>query len=250
MTFFSNQLSGRSVARSLGCLGLRVVSMGEPDQVVDVVVEVEGAGGQRHVARVHPVGDVDVMLGQHLLDRAAQQRREMPRHRGDDQHLGVVAPLASDALEVQQVAEGQGVGHLLLDRDLAAVHLGLDDLEFGLAVAPRGVDEHLERGGRGARGKGHRGRVERIAKRLLTHLRRRAPGRDCGVRNFIGVVEHPCVPDNFRLIRLVPEKLSSLRAANKLFRSRTTTPQTGAGEGAARDCGLTGARSCGTRPVL
>ena len=35
----------------------------EVDQVLDVLVEAEAAGGERHVARVVPVGDVDVVVG-------------------------------------------------------------------------------------------------------------------------------------------------------------------------------------------
>ena len=44
----------------------------------------------RHVAGVAPVGDVDVVVRQHVADGAAQQRRIVPRHRRDHQHLGVV----------------------------------------------------------------------------------------------------------------------------------------------------------------
>ena len=39
----------------------------QPDElhhVVDVIVEVERPGGQRHLARVDPVGDADVVIGQ------------------------------------------------------------------------------------------------------------------------------------------------------------------------------------------
>ena len=41
---------------------------------------------ERHVARVVPVGDVDVVVGQHRAHGVAQQRREVARHRRDDQH--------------------------------------------------------------------------------------------------------------------------------------------------------------------
>ncbi len=46
----------------------------ELDQIIDIVVEIEAAGVERHQLRVAPVGNVDVMAGQHPLDRAAQQR--------------------------------------------------------------------------------------------------------------------------------------------------------------------------------
>ena len=39
-----------------------------------------------NVADVVPIGDVDVVIDEQGLDRRAQQRREMPRHRRDDEH--------------------------------------------------------------------------------------------------------------------------------------------------------------------
>ena len=59
-------------------------------EIIDVVVEIEVAGGERNGARIRPVGDVDAMGGQEGLDRAAQQRRVMARHRRDDQQLGLL----------------------------------------------------------------------------------------------------------------------------------------------------------------
>ena len=43
----------------------------------------------RHLAGVEPVGDVDVVVGQHVADGAAQQRGVVAGHRRDDQHLRV-----------------------------------------------------------------------------------------------------------------------------------------------------------------
>ena len=40
------------------------------DKIVDIVVEVEKPLGQRHIARVAPVGDVDVVVWQHFLHSA------------------------------------------------------------------------------------------------------------------------------------------------------------------------------------
>ena len=41
--------------------------------VVDIVVEVESAVGQRHIARIFPVGDIDLVVLEHGLDGVAQQ---------------------------------------------------------------------------------------------------------------------------------------------------------------------------------
>ena len=122
----------------------------ELDDVIDEVVEVEAAHGERDVARVDPIGDVDFMVGQHRLDGAAQQRRVVPGHRRYDQHLGVVA-LASQrglvALEVQQTAERGRGDQLLAHRDLDAADVRRLQGEFGLAIAARDVLEQLAGGG-------------------------------------------------------------------------------------------------------
>ena len=47
--------------------------------VVDVIVEMKRAVEQRHHARVHPVGDVDVVIGQQRAHRIAQQRGVVAR---------------------------------------------------------------------------------------------------------------------------------------------------------------------------
>ena len=87
---------------------VRADEANEIDEIVDEVVEVEASGGEWHVAGVGPIRNVNVMLRQHGLDGAAQQRRVMARHRCDDQNLGVVALSAFGlvAAEMNEVAEG------------------------------------------------------------------------------------------------------------------------------------------------
>ena len=55
----------------------------ELNQVVNEGAEIEAALGEGHIANVMPVGDIDVVVGQHRFDRRAQQCREMTRHRRD-----------------------------------------------------------------------------------------------------------------------------------------------------------------------
>ena len=75
--------------------------------VVDVGIEIEAPFRMRHHAGVDPFGDVDVVIGQECLDRAAQQRRIVARHRRDDQQLRLRAARRTRerALEMQQPAE-------------------------------------------------------------------------------------------------------------------------------------------------
>ena len=49
--------------------------------VIDKLVEAELAMPQADVARVVPVGDIDVMVGENRLRSAAQQGCKVPRHR-------------------------------------------------------------------------------------------------------------------------------------------------------------------------
>ena len=89
-------------------VGVAAEQMQDRDQIVDVVVEIEAALRNRHHARVDPLGDVDVVVGQEALDGAAQQRRVMPRHRRDDEQarLRTARQVLEGALEMQQAAEG------------------------------------------------------------------------------------------------------------------------------------------------
>src|SRR3546814_16392337 len=74
------------------------------DQIVDIIVEIEFPGFQRHVARVAPVGDPHIMPRPHPPDRPAQQRRLMARTPRAAQPLGRV--LRAFMLEMLELAKG------------------------------------------------------------------------------------------------------------------------------------------------
>ena len=165
----------------------------ELDDVVDEVVEVEAAHGERDVARVDPIGDVDFVVGQHRLDGAAQQRRVVTRHRRHDQHLGVVA-LAGErglvALEVQQTAERRRGDDLLAHRDLDAADARRLETELGLAVAARDVLEQLAGGGEVAAVRRVGERIERRVEHATQPAYAKAQRRKNRVSEFICVVVH------------------------------------------------------------
>ena len=104
----------------------------ELHDVVDVVVEIEVALGERHLAGVGPVGDVHVVIGQQRLDRAAQQGGVVAAHRRHHQHLGI-APRGV-AMEAQQLAERLAQQDLFVDRDGLVADLGGLQAERGLGV--------------------------------------------------------------------------------------------------------------------
>ena len=117
----------------------------ELDDIIDVVVEVEIAGGERHVARVVPVGDVDVVLGQHRAHRVAQQRREVARHRRHQQYLRLLRLAVLG--KVQQGAEGPDPGLLLAHENAAVAHDDAVDGEFGPMMLQPALGEQLTDGG-------------------------------------------------------------------------------------------------------
>ena len=85
------------------------------NEIIDIIVEIEPARGRRNQLRVAPVGDIDVVLGQHPLDRAAKKRRIMARHRRDDQQRRLV--VRSVLPEAFQLTERLAKEDILVDRD-------------------------------------------------------------------------------------------------------------------------------------
>ena len=145
-------------------MGVAAEAMQDADDVVDVVVEIEAALRQRHHARVHPVGDVDVVVGQEGFDRAAQQRGVVARHRRDDQHLGLrpARHVAEHALEVQQLAERALPDGGDVDRRALAADQGGIDVPHRLGVAPRRALEQFHRRSNRLAVGGVRERIERV----------------------------------------------------------------------------------------
>ena len=121
------------------------------DHRVDVVVEIERAGRQRHVARILPVGDVDLVIGQERLDGAAQQRGEMARHRRHQQQARVARGAGGSMSRLKCTRRQNGVcqHHLLGHAHRCGHRPGAGDAELGLGVAPGRALEHLA-GGDGA----------------------------------------------------------------------------------------------------
>ncbi len=71
--------------------------------MLDIFIQPELALLQRHVARVVPIGDVDVMIAQQGLHGAAQQGRKVARHRRHQQHARLL--LHQLFFEMQQGAK-------------------------------------------------------------------------------------------------------------------------------------------------
>ena len=113
------------------------------DHHIDEVIEIEPAVDQGHVARVGPVGKVDVVIGQQGFDGAAQQGREMAGKRCDNEERRLVAGCV--LAEVQEVAEWMRGDDLLADRDLPTVDRDLADAEIRPLVRHASVRQQLHR---------------------------------------------------------------------------------------------------------
>jgi hypothetical protein len=117
----------------------------EGDEVVGVVLQPEAAGMERNVARVMPVGDVDVVILQQRLHGAAQQRGEMAGHRRHQQHARLLGPVLLP--EMQERAERGGEGDFLGDLQfLIADHHPVDAVG-GPVIGEGGARDQFERCG-------------------------------------------------------------------------------------------------------
>src|SRR6202044_693638 len=84
--------------------------------------EVERSERQRNHARVDPIGNIDVVMGQERLDCATKQRCIMARHGGHDQKLWLThAPGKVRSGETKEVAERPAPDNFLEDRIDGAV---------------------------------------------------------------------------------------------------------------------------------
>src|SRR5262249_851707 len=107
--------------------------------VVDIVVEVEGAFSAWHEASILPLGDVDVVMRQEVTDGTADQWREVAGHWRHDQELGVpvAAPGRNVPLEMNEVTERLRNDDVLPHSDLSAPDLRRPDPPQRLGVASR-----------------------------------------------------------------------------------------------------------------
>jgi hypothetical protein len=157
------------------------------DQVVDVVVEIEAALRHRDHARVHPFGEEHVVIGQKAFDRAAQQRRVMPRHRRNDEQarLRAARRVLEGALEMQEPAERPLPNGGDMYRDVLAADHGRADVPFRLAVAPSRALEQFQARGHGLAEGGVRQGVGRIAIEEPRRVGEGARGIERGLAHFI-----------------------------------------------------------------
>ena len=130
-------------------MGVAAEHVQDRNHIVDIVIEIELALRRRHHARVRPIGDVDVMIGQKRLDGAAQQRGEMARHRRDDQkfRLRPLRRMCKRALEMQEPAERPFPDRGDVDRHALAADQRRGDAPFRFAVtACRAFEQFAGRG--------------------------------------------------------------------------------------------------------
>ena len=97
------------------------------DDVIDEFVEAETSGIARDVARIVPVGDVDVVVRQERRDRVAQQGREMTRHRRHQQDARLHD--VDSLFEMKKRAERRDERGLFRDRDHTMAHDHVVDAE-------------------------------------------------------------------------------------------------------------------------
>ena len=116
----------------------------EADQVRSVIVEAERPIAERDIAGIVPVGNVDVMFGEHGAHGGAQQCREMSRQRRDQQHARL--RLVDVLLEMPQRRERRDVESFFGDRDFAVSdHDAVDAVSRPRMGQPGARDQFVSR---------------------------------------------------------------------------------------------------------
>ena len=158
----------------------------------DIIVEIERAGELRHHPRIDPIRDVDLVIGQQRLDRAAQQRGKVPGHWRHEQDRGIAALLARRQLaaEMDKPAERVAPDDLLAHLHGGAAHGGFGDPKAGLVVAAGGALEHLAGGSGAATDRRMGQRVERIIEELPARASSDTDRADGGVAEFEPMIQH------------------------------------------------------------
>ena len=168
-------------------VGLRAEVRQERHHVRNVVFQIEGAAGQRHRARVEPIGDVDVVLGQQRLDRAAQKRGVMTRHWRDNENRWM--HLIGRTFEMDESAKRLGEHRDFPDRHSVTVDRGDGKAKSRFPEPPRRALEQFRPGGDGAAEARVRGRTEWILKGVRCGFRQHACRKQSRVLHVIETVK-------------------------------------------------------------
>ena len=111
--------------------------------MIGVILQPKPAVTDRNVARIVPVGDVDVVVLQQRLHGAAQQRRKMAGHRRHQQQARLFRRILF--LEAQQRAEWRRVDNFFRDRQFPVAHQHAVDAVGRPRIGERGARDQLER---------------------------------------------------------------------------------------------------------
>ena len=112
------------------------------DEIIDVGFKIKAAAGQRHIARIFPIGDIHIMRWDHALDRTAQQRREMARHRGANEQSRFRA--AAFINEPLQLSKGLARQILFLNRQRLAIDNNAVQSECWLSARQHRMRKHVQ----------------------------------------------------------------------------------------------------------
>ena len=111
----------------------------------DIFIETEAPGFNRHIARIMPVRNVDIMILQQRFRRVAQQGGKMARHGRDEQNLGLRA--IRILLEMDQAGERRCQDGLIRDANELVADRDVVDHISGAFMGGARIAEHIERRG-------------------------------------------------------------------------------------------------------
>jgi hypothetical protein len=156
--------------------------------VAHVLVETEGTRGDGDVARIDPVGDPHVVVGEQAPYRLAQQRRVVAGERREDEHARLLR--GALAHEVQQAAKGLFRLVDLAHAQLALAHPNPVDAERRPVVALGEPRHQVERGGNVAAAGKVGERAVGVAVDLVAGAGEEPPRLECRALPVVQLIKH------------------------------------------------------------
>ena len=201
------------------------------DDVIDVIVEIEGAALDGHHARIDPIGEVDFMGRKQALDRAAQQCCVMAGQRRHDQHARRIRDVrfGKIAAEMNEPAEWLVPDHALMHGNVAPADARGGDAEFGFGVAARRPLQKLRRRSRSPAYGRVGERIEWVAEEEFGRTRSHARRVHRRMSKFIKMIEHASPP------RLRQISLNASTRQNRIGGANTALQQKCDGNPVRRD---------------
>ncbi len=112
------------------------------DDMSDISVESEDTRVEARIARILPIGDVEIVVSQKRFGGISKQRREMARKRRDQEHAGLLR--RNVFFEMEERSEGRSGQSFLSHGNIAIAHADALDTIGGPGVGELGSRDEFQ----------------------------------------------------------------------------------------------------------